>query len=147
MGIADLSNVINIFGGKEPTEESKQELFKESLLMTLSRASSSDANIDPVEVETIQGILKREIGDEISKADIRVAANSRIYETAPLKKYLASARRTLDAEDRARIVSSLAEVIKSDCRISVLEIDFFNDVADALELTPAQLVGMKPASS
>ncbi|MFQ5983346.1 MAG: TerB family tellurite resistance protein [Woeseiaceae bacterium] len=147
MGIADLSNVINLFGGKEPDAEAKNALFNETILMTLARASSSDANIDPAEVETIQGILKREIGEEISTKDIRLAANSNIYRTAPLKKYLASARRKLDAEDRARIVKSLAEVLQSDCRISVLEVDFFNDVAESLELTPAELVGINPQSS
>jgi uncharacterized tellurite resistance protein B-like protein len=39
-------------------------------------------------------------------------------------------------------VQSLAEVIKSDTEVSVLEIDFFNSVAEALKATPAELIGL-----
>ena len=91
MGIADLSNVLSIFRGSEPDPEAQKELFKEVLLMTLARASSSDASIQQIEVESIQGILKRETGDEISVADVRKAARSDLYEDVPLGKYLSSA--------------------------------------------------------
>ena len=40
---------MNIFRGKEPSDSERDALFKEVLLMTLARASSSDAAIDPVE--------------------------------------------------------------------------------------------------
>jgi hypothetical protein len=66
MGIADLSNVLSIFRGSEPDPEKQKELFKEVLLMTLARASSSDSSIHHVEVESIQGILQRETGEEFS---------------------------------------------------------------------------------
>ena len=72
MAIADLSNVLKIFADSELDEEQEQELFKEALLMTLARASSSDANIDPVEISTIQEIMKQE-GVELSEADVRRA--------------------------------------------------------------------------
>ena len=39
MAIADLSNVLNIFGGSEIDESAQQQLFKETLLMTLARAA------------------------------------------------------------------------------------------------------------
>jgi uncharacterized tellurite resistance protein B-like protein len=142
MSIADLSNVLSIFGGSEPDPEAQKELFKEVLLMTLARASSSDSNIHAIEVESIQGILQRETGDEISVADIRKAARSDLYEKVPLRKYLSSATRKLSSEDRARVVHTLAEVIRSDTEVSVLEIDFFNSIAEALKATPAELMGI-----
>ena len=46
-------------------------------------------------------------------------------------------------KDRADIAQALAEVIKADGRVSTLEEDFFNSVANALSLTPAQLVGIE----
>lgn len=142
MGIADLSNVLSIFGGGEPDPDKQKELFKEVLLMTLARASSSDTSIAHVEVESIQGILKRETGDEFSVADVRKAARSDLYEEVPLGKYLASAARKLASDDRVRIVQTLAEVIRSDTEISVLEVDFFNSVAESLRATPAELMGI-----
>ena len=142
MSIADLSNVLSIFGGSEPDPEKKKELFKEVLLMTLARASSSDSNIQEIEVESIQGILQRETGDEFSVADVRKAARSDLYEKVPLRKYLSSASRKLSSADRVRIVRTLAEVIRSDTEVSVLEIDFFNSIADALKATPAELMGL-----
>ena len=142
MSIADLSNVLSIFGGSDPDPEKQQELFKEVLLMTLARASSSDSNIQQIEVESIQGILKQETGEEFSVADVRKAARSDLYETVSLRKYLSSASRKLKSEDRVTIIQTLAEVIRSDTEVSVLEIDFFNSVAEALKASPAELIGL-----
>lgn len=142
MSIADLSNVLSIFGGSEPDPEKQKELFKEVLLMTLARASSSDSNIQQIEVESIQGILKQETGEEFSVADVRKAARADLYETVPLRKYLSSASRKLKSADRVTIIQTLAEVIRSDTEVSVLEIDFFNSVAEALKATPAELIGL-----
>ena len=44
MSIADLSNVLKIFGNSDIDPGQQKELFKEALLMTLARASSSDAS-------------------------------------------------------------------------------------------------------
>ncbi len=68
MAIADLSRVLKIFSESSPSEEKQKELYREVLLMTLARASSSGANIDPVEIETIQQIMQRETGQELTDA-------------------------------------------------------------------------------
>jgi uncharacterized tellurite resistance protein B-like protein len=142
MAIADLSTVLKIFGESTPSEEDQKALYGEVLLMTLARASSSDANIHPVEIEVIQQIMQRETGQELSETDVRKAARPELYETVNLRKYLRSVQRQLKAEDRITIVRALADVIHSDTEISMLEIDFFNRVADALRITPAELVGL-----
>ncbi len=142
MAIADLSNVLNIFGASSSSEENQTELYKEVLLMTLARASRSDANIHPVEIETIRQIMQRETSQDLTEADIRRAARPELYESVNLRKYLRSVQRQLKVEDRITIVQALADVIKSDTQISVLEIDFFNRVADALRITPAALIGL-----
>ena len=142
MGLADLASVLKIFGGSEPTEIEKQALFKELLLMTLARASSADANINPCEVETVQRVVREVTGDEVSTADIRVAAASELYESAPLEDYLAHCAAKLDTANRATVAQSLARVIKSDQRISPREITFFNGVVRALEVSPAELMGL-----
>jgi len=142
MAIADLSSVLRIFGESAPDEEEQQALYAEVLLMTLARASSSDANIDPVEISTIQQIIQREAGEDITAQDVRRAARTELYETVNFRKYLRSVQRELRAGDGVKIVQALAEVIKSDTKISVLEIDFFNRVADALRITPAELAGI-----
>ncbi len=142
MGIADLSSVLEIFGASSSSEENQTELYKEVLLMTLARASRSDANIHPVEIETIRQIMQRETSQDLTEADIRRAARPELYESVNLRKYLRSVQRQLKVEDRITIVQALADVIKSDTQISVLEIDFFNRVADALRITPAALIGL-----
>ena len=142
MGIADLSSVLKILGEAAPSDEELDELYAEALLMTLARASSSDANIDSAEISTIQTIVKRETGEDLTPQDVRRAARTELYETTPLRKYLRNIRRDLRHDDRRKIVQALAEVINSDCKVSVLEIDFFNRVADALRITPAELAGL-----
>lgn len=142
MGIADLSNILKIFGESSEDEEKQQELYGEALLMTLARASSSDANIHAVEIETIQKIIHRETGEDLTSQDIRRAARTELYETVNFRKYLRSIQGQLKDEHRLKIVQSLADVINSDTTVSVLEIDFFNRVADALRITPAELAGL-----
>ena len=142
MGIADLGNVLKIFRGSDLSGEEKQELFQEVLLMVLARASSSDSAIQSIEVQTIEDIVERETGNSITEQDVRRAARTELYETTPLDKYLASASKKLLDRDRVAIVHLLAEVIKSDTDVSVLEIDFFNMVAGALQATPAEIAGL-----
>ena len=133
---------MKIFGGAEPTEEEKLALRKEATLMTLARATASDTNIKAVEVSTVRDIISRVTGEEVTDADVRVAANSKLYESAPLEKYLASVGRKLDVQDRIDIAEALAEVIVSDERVTSKEIAFFNMVAGAFSLTPAELAGL-----
>ncbi len=146
MAIAAVSNVLKISGESSPSEEKQKELYREVLLITLARASNSNANIHPVEIETIQQIMQRETGQELTEADIRKAARPERYQSMNLRKYLRSVQRHLKVEDRIKIVQSLADVIKSDTPISVLEINFFNRVADALLITFPQIFGLKQTS-
>ena len=77
MAIADLKSVLKIFGGSDvSSEEERRELYKEVLLMTLSRAADADINIQSAEVDRIREILKEHTGDDFSAGDIRVAARA-----------------------------------------------------------------------
>ena len=142
MAIADLSNVLKIFSGSNLDSATQKELYQEVLLMVLARASSSDANIHEVEIESIREIVQRETGSDLSAQDVRKAARTELYETTPLSKYLSTASRDLADQDRIRVIQLLAEVIKSDTEVSVLEVDFFNMVAAALRVTPAEVAGL-----
>ncbi len=142
MAIADLKNVLKIFGGSEITEDKENELFKEVLLMTLARAADADINIQNVEVDRIREILKENTGDEFSTADVRVAARSELYAEATLIKYLNSVHKKMTAAHRAQTIRALADVFRSDKNVSVLEVDFFDKVAEALRVTPSQMAGL-----
>ena len=143
MSIASLAGVLKIFGGSDPTPEEQAQLAKEVMLMTLARATAADTNIKAIEVEKVGEVLLARTGDDIPAADIRVAANSRMYESAPLTKYLTTSAKKLSPADCLGIAEALADVINADGRVSSREIEFFNSVATALALTPAQLMGLK----
>ncbi len=142
MAIADLKSVLKIFAGSDVGEEGQGELFKEVLLMTLARAADADINIQTVEVERIQAILKEHTGEEFSSGDIRVAARAELYAEATLRKYLTSVRSEMANADRVSTIHALADVFRSDMVVSVLEVDFFNRVAEALQVTPAEVAGL-----
>jgi uncharacterized tellurite resistance protein B-like protein len=142
MAIADLKNVLKIFGGSELSEGEHDELRKEVLLMTLARAADADINIQTVEVDRIREILKETTGEDFSAADIRVAARAELYAEANLRKYLGSVNKKMRDQDRADTVKALADVFRSDKNVSVLEIDFFNRTVEALQATPAQIAGL-----
>jgi uncharacterized tellurite resistance protein B-like protein len=142
MAIADLKNVLKIFGGADCTDEERSDLFKEVLVMTLARAADADINIQAAEVDRIREIIKEHTGEDVSAADIRVAARSELYAEATLKKYLASVRKRMLPQHRTETVHALADVFRSDASVSVLEVDFFNGVVDALQVTPAEVAGL-----
>ena len=142
MALADLKNVLNIFGGSDIGEDQQNELFKEVLLMTLARAADADINIQSIEVERIQAIIKEHTGEDVSAADVRVAARAELYAEAGLRKYLSKVRGKMKSRHRAETVQALADVFRSDHVVSVLEVDFFNNVVDSLGVTPAQIAGL-----
>lgn len=143
MALADLKNVLNIFGGSDIGEDKQNELFKEVLLMTLARAADADINIQAIEVETIQAIIKQHTGEDVSAADVRVAARAELYAEAGLRKYLSKVHSKMKPEHRAEIIQALANIFRSDHVVNPLEIDFFNGVAEALGVTPAQIAGLQ----
>ena len=142
MAIADLNYVLKLFGGSDVSEDHMNELFQEVLLMTLARAADADISIQHVEVERIQQILKQHTGKDFSSADIRVAARAELYAEASLVKYLRGAQKKLSDAQCSEVVQALADVFRSDSTVSGLEIDFFNNVVDALDVTPAQIAGL-----
>jgi uncharacterized tellurite resistance protein B-like protein len=142
MAIADLKNVLKIFGGSDLGEEQQRDLFEETLLMTLARAANADVAIQNVEVESIQAILKKHTNKDFSQADIRIAAREELYAEATLVKYLRRSEKGLTEEHCSEIVQALIELFRSDQNVSGLEIDFFNNVVNALNVTPAQIAGL-----
>ena len=135
--------MLKIFGGSEPSDEEKAELAKEVMLMVLARATAADTNIKQVEIDKVAQVLKAQTGETFSDADIRVAANSRIYEKAPLDRYVETSARKLGPAARLQIAEALKAVIHSDDRVSDYEISFFNNIVGALDLTPSQLMGLE----
>lgn len=142
MALADLKNVLNIFGGSDIGEDQQNELFKEVLLMTLARAADADINIQAIEVESIQAIIKEHTGEDVSSADVRVAARAELYAEAGLRKYLAKVQGKMKPAHRAETIQALADVFRSDHVVSVLEIDFFDRVANSLGVTPSEIAGL-----
>ena len=134
MAIADLKNVLKIFSGSDVSPDQESELFKEVLLMTLARAADADINI--------REILKAHTGEDFTVADIRVAARAELYAEATLVKYLGSVYKKLSDAHCAATIPALAAVFRSDQSVSVLEVDFFDNVAGALRVKPSQVAGL-----
>ena len=144
MSLMEFKNILKFFMGGEPTEEEKNELFKEVALMTLARATSADTNMENVEVKFVQEALKRITGESFAIPDIKIAAQSGIFETSPLDKYLSNVGRKLDTESRMAILKCLADVVRANGRVSHFETDYFDMVAGALKVTPSELIDLIP---
>ena len=143
MSVLDFRNMVKFFGGSEPSEAEQKELFKEAAVMVLARAASADTNVKAVEVEQVQSLLKDATGETFTSGEIRTAASSELFEKQPLEKYLSRVSRKLLHEDRVRLIELLSSVVKSDDRVSVMEIDYFNVVCSALNATPAEILGLE----
>ena len=138
MAIGSLGNILRIFGRSSANAETHNELYAEVLLTTLARASKADANIHPMEIETIQKIMQRETGQAYTEVEIRTASRSEVNESENLRKYLRGVQSRLNDENKTTILMALGDVIRSETHINVLEIDFFTRVADALRIAPTE---------
>ena len=137
-----LHHLLNVFRGGELAPEDRAVLLEEVFVAVAGRAVSADTNINPREVETVQRLYKRAFGGEIAASAVRSAANSELFETTPLVSYVKAAGRRLSGEDKHLICDSVREIITADGRVGKWEIDFFNQMADALRMTPAQIAGL-----
>ena len=144
MSLSSLTGVLNLFNGGDLSQEQQTQLYKEVALMTLARATSADSNIKQIEVEKVASVLKQHTGEDFPAADIRVAAQSELFERAPLERYIRSSAKKLTWQDRLSIAKALAEVIEADHRVTEREVTFFNQVAEELDLKPSELIGLKP---
>lgn len=140
MSAVNFLNIKKIFGGNTLSDQEKEELFKETLIMSLARMTRADLTIDGVEVKSVIDYVAKATGTELSEPTIREAAASELFESEPLDKHLKKVAKHLETAHRVSITKGLAEVISSDGQVSDNEIDFFNTLVTALELTPAQLV-------
>jgi len=142
MALGTLSSVAKLFESK-PTEEEQDELAKEIMLYTLARATAADTNIKQVEVEKVQEVLLNHLGIKYDLNEIRITAKSESFENRSLRSVLATASSKMRNEDKVETIQALAEVINVDGRVSEMEIAFFNEVATALSLTPAEILGLR----
>ncbi len=142
MAFGEIGSVLKSLVGPSANEETQDDIYEEVLLMTLAQASKADANIHPLEIETIKQIMRRETGQDLTEADIRKATRTDMNESAHLRKYLRRVQGQLNVRNKTAILQALVDVIKSDTEINVLEIDFFNRVVDALRMTPAEQFGL-----
>ena len=125
------------------TDSADRTLFQQALLKSLARATIADSNINPAEIESAQKIYQQVTGEAVNVSEIRVEARGEIFEAKPLAKYLSGIAGKLSADERKTIANSLAEVIKTDGRVSPFEIDFFNDSVKALGCQPSEIKGLE----
>ncbi len=132
MSLSYFTVIKKMFGGKDLSEAERHDLVREAMVMTLARVTKSDSNIEAVEIETVQRVIKDKLGEEMSAADIRVAAASELFEAEPLDRYLHKASFVLKDEDKELIARALGEVIHSDGEVRGNETEFFNTVVKEL---------------
>ena len=142
MILASLDHILKFFGGAEPTADELKDIVNETVLMVLARATAADTNIKHLEVESVRDIIKKNTGEDVSAKDVRMASHSGIFDSDPLERHLARVSNKIDIHDRVMIANALAEVILVDERVTAREVRFFNMVAEALDLTPANVAGL-----
>lgn len=140
MALVDFDKVKQLFGDAPQTEDA--DLFRELFVLVLSRATDADSYTHPVEIASVQAVIRDELGESLSDSEIRTAALSKIYESVPLQKCLGDAAPKLSKEQRRAILRGLVTVMHADERISSREADFFNMVVASMRLTAADAAGL-----
>ena len=137
-----LSAIFKLFDETSGSAEEDEELFNETVLMTLSRATSVDSNIHPAEIGLVRDMVCELTGQDVTDSDVRVAANSQIFEEGSLSRYLNAVSVRLPVERKIALINALATIIKADQRITEREVFFFNMVVGDLNLRASDLVGL-----
>ena len=131
-----LSKYIGYLFNQKTKEQIRDELF----LLVLSRTTSADTNIRAVEIKKVKALLKDNLGEEYTDAQIRVAAQSKRFEKAPLHRFVAKASKLVSESDRISLAFGMMDIMKSDDRIGALERKHFNRMIKALGLSPSSLM-------
>lgn len=137
-------NLISSLFSDNPNEEQVEELFNEVLLVTLARATKADSNIHPVEVELVKEKLEAVTGHLVSVKDVRVAANSELFERTTLDNLLGRVSSLVSIDKKIVLMKALSDILKADQRVTEREIRFFNRVSRSLSVTPADIIGLTP---
>ena len=140
MALADLLNIRQLFGGDR--SDPGPEVYRELLVMVLSRATDVDAYTDAAEVETVQKVLRDYLGEDISSADVRIASKSALYETAPLEKYVSRIGPRLPRDQRVKLVHALIDVLHADDKVASAEAGYFNMICEAMQVSFADVAGL-----
>lgn len=140
MALVDFTKLRQLFG--EAPEDADGELYRELFVLVLSRATDADSYTHPAEIEAVQSVIKDALGEDLSGAEVRTAAGSKLYESVPLQRCITDAAPKLSADQRRSIVLGLVRVFHADERISSREADFFNMVVDSLNMTAADAAGL-----
>jgi uncharacterized tellurite resistance protein B-like protein len=140
MALVEFNKIRQLFG--EAHSGADPQLFRELFVLVLSRATDADSHTHPAEIASVQAVIKEQLDEDLSDAEIRTAALSKLYESAPLEKYLSDAALKLSDTQRRQILEGLVKVMHADERISSREADFFNMVVSALRLTAADAAGL-----
>ena len=111
--------------------------------MTLARATRTDTNIESEEIATVQRVLKDRLGEELSVADVRVAASSELFESEPLERHLHKAGMLLGDEDKEMVARALSEVIHADTNVHERETEFFDKAVKALGVSDEVLADIR----
>jgi len=141
MALGDLIQVKKIFGVSTEVK-ADAEVYREFMLMVLARATDVDAYTHPAEVEVVQRVLEEHLGERVKSSDVRIAAHSKLYETAPLERYISRVGLRFSKRERCGLVSALIEVLRADGHVATAEVEYFNMVVSALELDFAEAAGL-----
>lgn len=132
-----------LFSDSRRSDIDLQELFNETVLLTLARATNADSNIHPKEVSLVIEKVKEVTGEEVSIADVHVAARSKLFEEGPLEDLLDSVAKVLPPEKKLEVAHALAEIMQADEMVTSREIRFFDIVCQELRLRPSDLIGLQ----
>ncbi len=127
----------NLFG--ELSSDKEQALFSELLFMVLAGAASADLNIERIETAKISAILKEKLDLDVTHAEIKTSGEVDLSQEDIVRNVKAASNR-LSVPSRQELLNAMLEVFRSDGSIGPLEQKYFNRVALALDLTPAQMM-------
>ena len=142
MGIIKMDNIKALLNN-ELSAEQKQKAFKELLVLVLARGTRADLYTHETEVSAAQRVIKDYIGEDVSAAELRIAASSEIFEMAPLNKHVSKVATSFEGADRIVIINALKDVLQADGHVRQPEIDFFDKMASALKLKPSEIAGIR----
>ena len=137
----DLSHIRSLFSSGYQNE-GDSKAYRELMVMILTRATDADCYAHPAEVQAVQTVIKRHLGEELTEEQVTDVSHCDLYQEAPLEKYIARLAPRLSLQQRRDIVVALMEVLQSDGQVAATEAEYFNSVVHSLRMTYAEVAGL-----
>ena len=136
-----LSGISNLFarGADDKVKARQLDLFHDLLTGATVRMVGADGDIAPAEISMVSGVLEKFGQTPVAEKTIRSIAEAAAKNPGKYLGLMAEKESQLAEDQKLRILRACLLVAMADMMLDPAEVEYLNQVAEALKVDPARL--------